>query len=247
VGLIGHEIIHFDVVESTMAEIDRLAAAGAAEGVMVAADHQTRGRGRRGRVWTSEPGASLLCSLLLRPNLPPGRLGPLPLVAGLAVAEAIEDVARVPCQLKWPNDVLIDGRKVAGILVQSRSMADAVEYVNVGMGINVSTGGGIPDTGTSLAEHAAPVFPDVLLDALIRRFSDRYEWFLTSGGRPDLSDWRRRAVMLDEVIRVITGAGDVRGRFVDVDSDGSMIIEMETGVRRFFTHGEIERGPRLSV
>ena len=137
---LGEPIFRFPVVESTMNEISRLAAEGAGEGTAVIADLQKAGRGRAGRVWTTPPGSAMLCSVLLRPALDVHLLSLLPIDAGLAIAEAIESVAQVQCQLKWPNDVLIDGKKIAGVLVQTRSIGEKVDHVNLGFGINLDNG-----------------------------------------------------------------------------------------------------------
>src|SRR5688572_16374861 len=118
-----------------MDEIDRLAADGEVEGVVVVADRQVRGRGRAGRAWESAPNAGLLCSILLRPDKSARELGALPLIIGLSVADALQAFARVHCQLKWPNDVLVGGKKIAGVLLTSRVREDRVDYVNAGIGI----------------------------------------------------------------------------------------------------------------
>src|SRR5690606_12415094 len=121
---------------STNADALAWATEGAPDGALVTAEHQTAGRGRHGRTWTDAPGLSLLASLLLRPTLPPDRLGLLPLAAGLAAADAVESVTGLVPRLKWPNDVLLGGRKVGGLLLESR-LGDGPATVVLGLGLNV--------------------------------------------------------------------------------------------------------------
>src|SRR5215218_8906374 len=121
-----------------MDEIDRLVGQGEPEGLVVVADRQTAGRGRAGRAWHSASGSGLLFSILLRPRKTPAEIADFPLIVGLAVAEAIDEIAGVRSSLKWPNDVLIDDKKVAGIVMTSRIMDETIDYLNIGIGINVT-------------------------------------------------------------------------------------------------------------
>ena len=136
--IVGRKIIRLQRVPSTMDVVDEYARAGAPEGLVVVAEEQTAGRGRAGRTWSAPAGSGLLLSVLLRPDVEPRLLGTLPLMIGVAVAEAVEAFVPSPCQLKWPNDVLLDGRKVAGVLIQSRLSGERTEYINAGIGINVN-------------------------------------------------------------------------------------------------------------
>lgn len=146
VGRFGHPLRYFDAVGSTNTIALEWAAEGAPEGAVVVADHQTAGRGRWGRAWMSEPGGALQFSLVLRPRLSVDRLGVLGLALGLACAEGIERATRVPTRLKWPNDVLVDGRKLVGILIETRVSGARLDAAIAGIGINVSWS---PDDSTT--------------------------------------------------------------------------------------------------
>jgi BirA family biotin operon repressor/biotin-[acetyl-CoA-carboxylase] ligase len=244
---IGSEIIRLVSVGSTMDVIDEYARAGALEGLTVVADEQKSGRGRAGRVWSAAPGSSLLCSLLLRPSISPDRLGPLPLVVGVAVAETIESFIPVTCGLKWPNDVLIAGRKVAGILMQSRLSGNRIDFLNIGIGINVhASHAELPDGAISMQVAGGDADRDDVLATLLDRLKYVYRNYIDSGGRPDLSEWKRRATLLGENVSIRHGADEVIGQFVGVDGDGRMLLELDSGERRAFSQGEISRGPRKS-
>jgi BirA family transcriptional regulator, biotin operon repressor / biotin---[acetyl-CoA-carboxylase] ligase len=239
----------FDAVDSTMDEAARLAAMGAPEGIVVRAEFQRAGRGRAGRAWASPPGASLLITLLLRPEAPPDRLSVLPLIAGIAVAEAIEALDAGPVWLKWPNDVWlgnpIDGRKAAGILTSGRTRGDAVEYALVGIGINVSSpADSLPPGATSLeAASGSPIDCERLLAALLAAFANGYAEFLAHRGRPPLDGWRRRAALLDQDVAVMIGGEWRAGTLLGIDDDGALLLRAGGKTVRIVA-GDLVRGPR---
>ena len=246
---IGEEIVRRERIDSTMRLLDELARAGAAEGTIVLADVQDAGRGRAGRSW-SGPRGGIYCSVLLRPPVSPDRLGPLPLMIGLSVAESVERVASVRAELKWPNDVQISGKKIAGILIQSRLNAKGIEFLNLGIGINVSQAAHLlPGGATTIAAesgncslHPNDVVPE-LWNALNRRYSD----FVAAGGRPSLEPWRERATMLGQSVTVLRSGEPIDGRFEDVDVDGGMLLRLADGRVERIVEGDLVRGPRLRI
>jgi BirA family transcriptional regulator, biotin operon repressor / biotin---[acetyl-CoA-carboxylase] ligase len=243
---IGREIIRLGRVASTMDVLDGYARAGESEGLVVVASEQTAGRGRAGRTWIAPAGHNLLCSILLRPTLSPNQLGVLPLVVGVAVAETIEHFVPQPCLVKWPNDVQVAERKIAGILIQSRISGTAVDFVNLGIGINVDVmHDALPAGATSIAaERGREVGCAPVLTTLLERLNRAYGKFLGSIGSPDLSDWRRRATMLGERVTVISETQVLSGVFEDIDASGKMLLRLDSGERVALVHGEVERGPR---
>ena len=234
-------IVRCGRVDSTQAIVFALAADGAPDRTVVVAESQAAGRGRRGRVWQDEPGASLLTSILLRPRLAPAQLPTLSLTAGVAVAEALASAAGLAPRLKWPNDVLVDGRKLAGILLESRlSSAPAASacVVALGIGINVAQRAFPPE----LAEHATSVRlagggdldRDVLLVALLEAL-DRWRARLEREGfAPVRTRWRSLADTLGRTVSV----DGVTGVAVDVDDDGALLVD-EGGRRRRVVAGDV--------
>lgn len=217
----------FDAIGSTNAEVARHARAGAAEGLLVLADEQTAGRGRRGRVWHAPPGTSLMGSLLLRPDVEPSARTLVPLLVGVALCEAAEAVAPdVDARLKWPNDLLIDGRKSAGILVE----VHPPDAVVVGTGVNVDWRGVArpPDLAgaTSLAEAAGH---DIDRWALLAAYLDRLAARYAAWQREPpafLDDYRRRCTTIGRTVVVTHVDGTVlRGVATDVDVDGSLRVD----------------------
>jgi BirA family biotin operon repressor/biotin-[acetyl-CoA-carboxylase] ligase len=243
---IGHRVIRLSTTTSTMDEIGRLAADGEPEGVVVCADFQTGGHGRAGRQWLAPPGSSLLCSILLRPSLPPSELVSLPLCFGVAVADAIEQLCGVPCQLKWPNDVLIKEKKVAGVLTTSRLTGESIDHLVVGIGVNVgATPDQLPPMATSISiEMARVVDRDDLLTVLLTYLDRQYRELVNSHGRFDSREWTRRAAFLGDKVFVRDGDVFVSGRFVGVDDTGALTLQLSDGTKKTFVAGDLVRGPR---
>ena len=220
-----------EVTGSTNADLLERAAGGAPEGTVLVAEAQTAGRGRMGRAWVSRPGAALTFSVLLRPVVvPPARRGWIPLLAGVAIASAVAAAAGLDARLKWPNDVLVGGRKLAGILAEQAAGA-----VVVGVGLNVSARRDeLPiETATSLALEGAPgTGRQQLLGAALGELE---RWYLAwangaSPGDPDASglraEYRHRSVTLGRPVRVEFPGGDAaRGTALDVDTEGRLVLQ----------------------
>ena len=243
-------IQHYPTLTSTMDRAGLFARTGAPEGIVVVSDEQTAGRGRAGRAWHSPPGAALYATLLLRPNVPPPALATLPLLAGVAVAEALESLTGSAVQLKWPNDVWLgsdpEQRKVAGILLTSAISGQQVNHVLCGIGINLATPHDqLPPGATSvLAATGKAVHAHEMLAALLPAFAVRYGAYQAAAGRPALDAWRTRAAMLGEVVTV-QDAGQARtGRFTGIDTDGALLLEQDGAVHRVVA-GDLTRGPRM--
>lgn len=236
---------YFESLGSTMDALSELARAGAPEGTIVVANQQVAGRGRAGRAWNAAPGSALLCSVLLRPVLPPRLLGALPLVAGLAVAEAIESLVPVRATLKWPNDVFIDGRKVCGVLMQARTAGDRTDFVNLGIGLNVSAAlVDLPSEATSLAAVSGrAVSVDAVEQAAMTQLSQRYAWFLAAGGMPPLGEWLERAMYLGERVAVDQDGIMLSGTFTGVTPIGTLLLLTQDGIVEVVA-GDLTRGPR---
>jgi BirA family biotin operon repressor/biotin-[acetyl-CoA-carboxylase] ligase len=234
------EIRWFDQVDSTNTYVREQARIGASEGVVAVADHQTAGRGRLGRRWESPPGANLLASVLLRPNIDPADLHLCTTVVALAAMDACRVVASVGTQLKWPNDLLVDGAKVAGILAEAEFAGADLAAVVVGIGINVGWPGPPEAGGTSLeAATGSPVDRRVLLHALLAALRERRPGLEAAAGRRALADeGRRRCATIGQRVRVTLEGEEITGRAVAVDDAGHLVVETSTGSRRV-TAGDV--------
>lgn len=218
-----------DEVDSTNRVLLDRARAGAPEGAVLVADHQSAGRGRLDRRWESAPGASLLVSVLLRPTLPVARLHLLTVAAGLAARDACLTVAGVGPGLKWPNDLVVEEggitAKLAGLLAETVITAGRVEAVVVGMGMNLHDIE-LPLTATSLDRLAGrPVDRAEVLDAWLAAFDRRYGALLVPGGEEALADEHRAAcVTLGQHVRVELPSGELTGLATDVTPSGHLVV-----------------------
>jgi BirA family transcriptional regulator, biotin operon repressor / biotin---[acetyl-CoA-carboxylase] ligase len=214
--VIGTPRAHHRVADSTNERAKRLAAAGAPHGTLVTAGAQTAGRGRQGRAWVAPPGSAVLMSLVLREL--DERFPLVPLVAAVAVAEACESIAPVSCAIKWPNDVWVERRKVAGILVEGRP---AEGWAVLGIGLNVEPVRFPPelaDLATSLElEGGVPLALAAVLDALAT--------WLGRGVDEVLAAWRARDALRGERVRWGDGSGVAAG----IDDSGSLLVENDAG------------------
>lgn len=229
--------VRFDeVTVSTQRTALELAGSGAPEWTLVAAGHQTTGRGRLGREWLDEPGSGLLFSLVLRPDLPPERGGMIPLLAGACVAYACREIAAADARCKWPNDVLVGGRKAGGILAESLVADGRFVHVVLGVGVNLGAApAGLPD-----AAAVGDVDPTALLGAFLDAFARRYEPGHPAFPGAVLALYRPMCDTLGKTVRAATAEGGVvEGEAVDVDGSGALVVRTPVGLEvvRF---GEIE-------
>ncbi|GAB6064313.1 biotin--[acetyl-CoA-carboxylase] ligase [Deferrisoma palaeochoriense] len=245
---LGRPVRYLPETSSTNAEADRWAEEGAPEGALVVAEHQTRGRGRRGRTWADIPGESLLFSLVLRPDLPAAAVPPLTYVASAALAEALAHwVPRQAIEIKWPNDVLLGGRKVAGILLEMRAEAQAARHVILGVGLNVGgTGHDLPEElrplATTVAEWAAPPAPDRLaaLAGFLRALEPLYDRFVRAGFAGVREAWQAWFRGAGRSVRVFTPAGPEEGVAEGLDPEGALLLRRPDGTRARVLAGDLE-------
>lgn len=220
------------VTQSTNADVAAAARDGAAEGLVLVAESQTSGRGRLGRVWSAPPRSGLTFSVLLRPTpVPATSWGWLTLLTGVAIASAVRQVAEVDATLKWPNDVLVDGRKLAGVLAERIDTA-----VVLGVGINVSLRDDelpVP-TATSLAlAGALTVDRDTVLRAVLRELETRYTSWCTdeAAGERLAADYRAACSTLGRQVRVeLPGGAHLVGEACGIDADGRLEVRTSDGV-----------------
>jgi len=224
-------LVALDSVDSTNEEAKRRARGGAPDKTLICAGMQTAGRGRGGRSWVSPPG-NLYLSLVLRPACPPRRAAELGFVAAVALEAALQDIAAdLPVTFKWPNDVLLHGRKLAGILIEADSHgADALDWLVLGVGVNVAShpaGTAVPATSLT-AEGLAGIAVETVRDAFAGRFLAAMQDWQRQGFGPIRERWRERAAGIGSVITVRLPNATLRGTFVDLDADGALLLAPET-------------------
>lgn len=242
----GRQLEFLKLTASTNADAFRLAENGAAEGTAVMADSQTGGKGRRGRVWSSPAGVNLYCSVVLRPPIMPHEAPQLTFISAVAVARAIEITTRLTAEIKWPNDLLVSGKKVAGLLNEMSAETDGINFIILGIGVNLNmTADQFPDDlrhpATSLLlESGERVdrsrFTGTMLNELDRLYAD----FLTHGFGPVREEWQQRCNANGRRVLVSdSGTECAGGSFIGIDSDGAMLLRSDEGVIHRITCGDV--------
>ena len=227
--IFGRELHTFNSLDSTNRFAKTIAAHGAPEGTLVIAEEQFEGRGRRGRRWHSAPGANLTFSIIIRPRVPPRLIGLLSLYGGLAIAEALREMTPIRPVCKWPNDVLLDGKKVCGILSEAAFQREQLAAAVIGIGVNVNQTefpASIEKPATSLACCAGKSFDRAaVLATLLLQLERRYELIRQMKYQQLVDAWLGWTRMLGKEIIVSQQGEIVRGISKSVSEDGSLILD----------------------
>jgi BirA family biotin operon repressor/biotin-[acetyl-CoA-carboxylase] ligase len=244
-------IIYKQSVGSTNTAAYIMAQEGAPEGTVVIADSQSAGKGRMGRSWQSPPGKGIWMSFILRPDLSANDMQTVTLAASVSVAKTLEQLTGIKPGIKWPNDIILDGRKVCGILTEMNSEIDRVNYIIVGIGLNFSQqeddfDGNIRDTAISLAMHLKKNgiklknnMRNDIIKEILKIFDYYYGLMLNSDKAAVIRDWRNYSVTLGSSIKVHSRNGEFCGLAEDITEDGALVIKAEDGGIRIVTSGEV--------
>ncbi len=240
------QIYCYDVVESTNTQAKTLAREGAPEGSIVLADAQTTGRGRLDRAWISPPRTGLYVSVILRPQSPPERAPILTFAAAVAAALAICETGLSP-EVKWPNDIMVGGRKVGGILTEACFDKGHIDYVTVGLGINVKTKpedfpASIRDLATSLSLHTnKPILRISVLQAFLRHLEHWYEVFCKGSFNKIMKAWRGYDMLVGHTVEVSLFHSKLLGVAEEVDPCGALLVRDTTGKVHRIIAGDVVR------
>jgi BirA family biotin operon repressor/biotin-[acetyl-CoA-carboxylase] ligase len=243
---IGKTIHHFHTLDSTNSKAYQLALDGAEEGEVVVAESQEKGRGRLGRQWFSPPFLNLYLSVILRPKIPPHQASLITLMAAIATADAIQKFSGFLPLIKWPNDILLRNRKVAGLLNEINSEMDRIHFVILGIGINLNMdekvfSKEIRTVATSLKrEMRQTISRKAFLQSLLQELEKWYTIFMKQGSAVILKAWRDRAHLKGRRVKVTSFGETLAGIAIDVDSDGALILETADGKRKRVVAGDIE-------
>ena len=244
----GRNIVYYDSVDSTNLRIKQMGDEGAPEGTLAVADKQTAGRGRRGRSWDSPSGSSIYMSLLLRPEIEPDQAPMLTLVMALSVAEGIMDCGdscgNPDVKIKWPNDIIINGKKLVGILTEMSSELDNIHYVVIGIGINVNT----DDFPEDIASVAASMH--VITGAYYKRaeiiadtwkaFEKYYDLFVQTENLALMVDaYNQRLVNMDRRVMIEERGHRYEGTARGIDAEGALLVERDDGTTTSVISGEV--------
>ncbi len=246
-GLIGKQIIVKEETDSTNDDLWRLGEQEAEEGLVVMAEMQKKGKGRRGRQWVSPAGRNLYLSVLLRPPLVPVEASLITLMAAVQICKTMEEMFQLPPRIKWPNDVLLEGKKIAGILAEMHAEQDRIHFLILGIGININM---TPDMFPSAIQYPAtslqivlgrPVARVEFTRKLLEGLDKGYDEFLKGGASSIRREWLRYCAHTTGMIEVNTIKGVKRGRFSGLDEDGAMILIVSKNRKEKIRAGDVIR------
>ena len=243
-SIFSSHIHYYPSIDSTNAVAKALAGQGAPEGTLVVTEEQIAGRGRRGRSWVSPAGANLLFSVLLRPPMEGDRVFVLTMVLALAGVKAVQKVAAVEAMIKWPNDLYVGPKKLAGVLTEFAVRGKQVDWVVPGMGINVAWRPDAPEQGgvpaTSLLEETGQrVSRNELLIELLTEFEGLYKEVVAGNMEGLYEEWNRNCLVLGKAVVVATEKEKIEGKALRIDDCGALILEDAEGNERRILTGDV--------
>ncbi|MFC1670015.1 biotin--[acetyl-CoA-carboxylase] ligase [Spirochaetota bacterium] len=228
-------IFYSESIDSTNIKAKELANEGHQEGTVIIADSQSKGKGRKGRHWFSPGKTGIYMSLILKPPIIPSEAQKITLITAVAIAEVLKYYAGIDVRIKWPNDILVNNKKLAGILTEINTTKDSINYIIVGMGINVNTPlesmpSEIRDIATSiLIETNKEMEKWDIVKVILESFERYYNKFLNNGFADILEEWKRLSQIMGSKIKVDLEKGSIEGEVVEVDKDGFLIIRDSDG------------------
>lgn len=239
--VIGKKIYYFDELASTMDVAHQLAIKNTQEGTVIIAEAQKAGRGRLGREWSSPKYKGIYFSLIIKPDILPQEVTLLTLLSAVSVCEAIKNVSGLDCQIKWPNDILIENKKVCGILTEINAESDLVHYVVIGIGINVNNDKKnlIPHSTSLKEEKGSDINRIDLICGIFKSMERNYNFFKKKQLETIINKWKEFSLTLGKRIRVSYHNRQLEGEAVDIDQDGSLLLRKDNGILQKISAGDI--------
>jgi len=236
----GKKVFSYDVADSTNEIAYDLAKKGAPEGSVVVAEGQRRGKGRMGRSWVSPKGGIYL-SAILRPDLSPNDIPKITLMCAISACTAIRDCSGLDAKIRWPNDILVEGKKICGILTEMKAEQDRIDFIIVGIGINVNTpASALPKVGTSIKEEVGKKFSRIeLTRKLLESLEVHYEGFKKDGFAATRQHWRDLSATLGRRVKADLNHKKIEGQAQDIDEDGALLIRLDNGFIERLLSGDV--------
>ena len=238
---IAKQIHYFDYLDSTMNLAMQLGMQGSPNGTLVLAESQTRGRGRLGRNWFSPKYKGIYLSLILRPDILPAASPILTLLSAVSICEAIKEVVHLDAQIKWPNDIIMHNKKLAGILTEMNAEVDKVNFVVIGIGLNVNNDKkSLIAQSTSLKEQKGEQVQRILLlQELLRSIEKNFNLLETKGNQSIIDKWRNFSLTLGKRVKIYCQDKHLEGQAVDIDKDGGLLIRKDSGIIQKVMSGDV--------
>ena len=238
---LGKKIYYFESVSSTMNTAMELGIKGAPEGTVVLTESQTKGRGRLGRGWFSPKSKGIYFSLILRPRILPFQAPVLTLLSAVSICEAIKEALNLESRIKWPNDILMHNKKLGGILTELNAEMDKINFVVIGIGLNVNNDKkSLVSGATSLKEQKKESINRIqLLQEILRRIEKNYILLQEKGPEPVIEKWRYYTLTLNRRVKVYSQKEHIEGQAVDIDLDGALLVRNDSGLTQKVTAGDV--------
>lgn len=245
--IVGRVVYHYENVPSTNDVAHRLGREGVPEGAVIIAGSQSEGRGRGGKAWFSPSDVNLYCSVVLRPELPPQDVPLLTLISSVVLVDTLESYG-VKGGIKWPNDILVDGRKVAGVLTEASTTGGRVDFLVLGFGVNVNATRALLDSGLGGDAKGATSLVEILgrevdlvefAASLLTRLEEWYLAFLREGRRIIVAAWNDRSIMAGRRVEVQEATGAVVGKVLGIDAEGHLVVEPLPGKTHRVISGDV--------
>jgi len=237
----GKKIYYFGIVSSTMDSAIELGMKGCAEGTLVLAEAQSKGRGRLGRGWFSPKYKGIYLSLILRPKILPNSASLLTLLCAVSICEAIKEVTDLDAQIKWPNDILINRKKLGGILTDLNAEMDTTHFVIIGIGLNVNNDKrSLVEGATSLREQKKEKINRAsLLQEILRKIEINYLLFKEKGNGCIIEKWRDYNITLGKRVKIVCQKKHLEGQALDIDVDGGLLVRCDSGLIEKIMTGDV--------
>ena len=238
---VGRKIYYLDGLSSTMNMAMELGLKGAPEGTLVLAESQTRGRGRLGRGWFSPKYKGIYLSLILKPKILPTEATLLTLLSAVSICEAIKEITGLDSQIKWPNDIMLHNKKLGGILTELNAEMDEINFVSIGIGLNVNNDKKTLVSGaTALKEHKKESVNRIsLLQEILRKIEANYLLLQKKGALPVIEEWRQHSITLGRRVKVYCHKEHIEGEAFDIDIDGGLLVRKDSGIIEKVMAGDV--------
>ena len=244
--IFGRSVISYKKVDSTNTIAYELAQNGMKEGAVILADEQVKGKGRHGRHWSSPSRSGIYMSCILRPSIAPNEISRITLLAAVAVAQAIRDLSSLEAVIKWPNDIMIDEKKICGILTEMKAEQDRVDFVVLGIGINVLPGkGDLPKHATSIKEEISRRGAKInisrieLTKKVLERLEEYYNIMRIKGFDPIIDKWKDLSAMIGSRVKVSLRGKSFEALAHDINPDGALVVRTDSGVLEKISSGDV--------
>ena len=243
---IGKAVISYKKVDSTNDVAYELAEKGIAEGTVILAEEQAKGKGRHGRTWASPAKGGIYMSAVLRPEIAPNEMPGITLLAAVVVAKSVREVTGLDAMIKWPNDIVVNNRKVCGILTEIKAEQDRCDFVVIGIGVNVNTKPErLPKGASSLKEELrragrpGDVSRIELTRKILEKMEEDYLMLKEKGFKPIIEEWKRLSAMLGSRVKVVLQNRNFEGQAHNIDPDGALVVRLDSGVLEKVSSGDV--------